>query len=205
MAKKSKKSIIPLFFFFFLFFSSLFFPFLFLRYLFPVPIFLLRTLPFILSLSSSSPTARLPCRADTSRNRFALAPGHPRRSGGPATPRPAALCVALGCPAALCSGTQRPRAIPHPAATRSSARSSDEPRPDGRPDDCARGCAPGRPPRMRLPEVGGRLDLHALGSAGVRWEPREAQFFSSTLRLCERGGAPWVWQQELKNSSGSRL
>jgi hypothetical protein len=40
--------------------------------------------------------------------------------------------------------------------------------------------APGSPPNMRLLDVGGRLDLHALGSTSGCWEPGEAPFFSSS-------------------------
>ena len=148
---------------FFLLFSFLSFSFLTLsvpRAYFSPPYPPLHSFSLLIFPNRSPPASR----RRESRNRFALAPGHPRRSGGPATPRPVALCVALGCPAALCSSTQRPRAAPHLAAPRSSARSSDEPHPDGRPGDCARG----RPPRMRLPEVGGRLNLHALGADGSR-------------------------------------
>jgi hypothetical protein len=40
--------------------------------------------------------------------------------------------------------------------------------------------APGSPPNMRLLDVGGRLDLHMLGSTSGRWEPGEAPFFFSS-------------------------
>jgi hypothetical protein len=40
--------------------------------------------------------------------------------------------------------------------------------------------APGSPPNMRLLDVGGRLDLHMLGSTSGRWEPGEALFFFSS-------------------------